>query len=71
MLITKNGNLCIIDKEHDEQTDNYLDRCWFIINKVSDSNLKMKEIIRLSRCWSANKIHGCVYSDEVMKEIIP
>ena len=61
--INFNNQLIFIKKNLNENSNNFIDRCWFIIDKLNkqDNNLSYNEIINLSNIYINQKI-GCVYN---------
>ena len=60
--INFNNQLIFIKKNLNENNNNFIDRCWFIIDKLNNQdNLSYNEIINLSNIYINEKI-GCVYN---------
>ena len=60
--INFNNQLIFIKKNLNENNNHFIDRCWFIIDKLNNQdNLSYNEIINLSNIYINEKI-GCVYN---------
>ena len=60
--INFNNQLIFIKKNLNENHNMFIDRCWFIIDKLNNQdNLSYNEIINLSNIYINEKI-GCVYN---------
>lgn len=55
-----NNNFYHIPKDRYEIREIYMERVWFILNKL-DENKSLDEIIRESRIHIAEKVYGCKY----------
>ena len=61
--INFNNQLIFIKKNLNENSNHFIDRCWFIIDKLNkqDNNLSYNEIINLSNIYINEIKNGCVY----------
>ena len=61
--INFNNQLIFIKKNLNENYNNFIDRCWFIIDQLNkqDNNLSYNEIINLSNIY-INQKNGCIYN---------
>ena len=67
-----NGNFYVICKDIHESRESYLERVWFVLNRINknDTNKKnIDELCRLSRVWINTKLHNCEYSEKLMNLI--
>lgn len=65
-----NGIFYVIERDQFEPEEFYLDRSWFIINKIKTcNNFNFDEIVVLSKAWANFKLYGCTYSENIMKFI--
>jgi hypothetical protein len=62
--INYNNNLYFIKKNLNENNNDYIKRCWFIINKLTNksNNLSYEYIINLSNININEITNGCVYN---------
>jgi hypothetical protein len=57
-----NENFYHIPKEKYELRENYLDRIWYVINRIKQNESEdLNKIIRESKIYSCKKIYGCNY----------
>lgn len=54
------GNFYHIARDKHELRENYLERVWFILNKLNEGK-EMTTLIRESRIYSAQRLYGCIY----------
>ena len=61
--INFNNQLIFIKKNLNENNNHFIDRCWFIIDKLNNknNNLSYNEIINLSNIYINETKNGCVY----------
>lgn len=67
-LIEYNGNHYFFKNLHNETTDMFFDRCWFIVKNIE--KFKDRELLeKISLCWINHKYLGVTYSNEIMRYI--
>ena len=61
--INFNNKIIFIKKNLNENNKMFIDRCWFIIDKLDkNSELSYNEIINLSNIYINEVKNGCVYN---------
>ena len=52
----------VIDKDVNESRESYIERVWYILHNISQTNKNnLEELVRKSRIWSNMKILKCEY----------
>jgi len=58
-----------IKREECESFQNYMERCYFIINNLRTGKFNLEELINKSLFFRSIKIFKCSYSKQIMEEI--
>ena len=71
-VFERNGNFYVIRKDKHESRESYLERVWFVLNRINKNDVDKKnidELCRLSRVWINTKLYNCEYSEKIMNLI--
>jgi len=67
-VFIKDGYICKIDKEEEEENETFYKRGWFMVSQ-KPSQLDYNLIKKYYKIWKNIKDYECVYSDEIMEKI--
>jgi len=68
-IFEHNGKFYTIQQLKFEVRERFMERVWYILNKIDKSEVSFNELIKLSIIWSNVKHLKCVYNDDIMKKI--
>jgi hypothetical protein len=64
-----NGSFYKITQDLYEPRELYLERVWYILNKIENSKFNMNELNQMSRIWSNIKNLKCEYKKDLSSRI--
>jgi hypothetical protein len=59
----------IIKQTKFETREKFMERVWYILNRINKLEYTFDDLIKLSMLWSNVKNLKCVYSDDIMKKL--
>ena len=69
-MIENNGIIYLLNREDEENTKMYLDRCWFVANSNPKKPSEINNKIKMSKFYRNVKHYGVKYLPEIQSEIM-
>lgn len=64
-IFIKDGYLCIINKDKEEETEHFYTKGWFIVSQKSNEE-EYTSLYKYYNLWRNNKYYKCSYSQDIM-----
>lgn len=64
-----NDKFYIIKRNKFESREKFMERVWYILNRINKLEETFDDLIKLSILWSNAKHLKCVYNDDIMKKL--
>lgn len=68
-VFIKNGKFLLIKREKYEPMERFNERGWFIASVLTNTQVNLDEIEKLSRIWANIKFDKCFYNDDITNKI--